>query len=95
MAKSKPHKISQEDFDSWRDNPITQAVFAHFSATGEKIKEEWVGFLLGPVPYETTEWQLRHADARAKLWMIAELGNLELSDIQEEEDDGDTGKRRA
>ena len=34
--------IAKEDFESWLENPVTEAVFASIKALGDGAKAEWV-----------------------------------------------------
>ncbi len=82
MAKPKP--ISEEDFSSWKDNTITQAVFAHLKETRGLIAERWLALLNGEVAADPKAMQLIQVELKAKLEFIEDLTTIELSDIQEE-----------
>lgn len=34
--------IDKDDFDAWRDNPVTQAVFSAHKKLAEQAKQAWV-----------------------------------------------------
>ena len=90
MAKKKP--ISEEDFSSWKDNRITQAVFAHLNEVKGQISERWIGLLNEEIAADPRLMQLVQVELKGKLEFIADMIGLELSDIQEEEDDGARGR---
>ena len=48
MAKA--NRISQEDFTSWKDNTITQAVFSHLQEVASQVDERWLSLPNGEVP---------------------------------------------
>lgn len=35
-------KITKEDFETWRDNPVTEEVFRAFDRLAERAKAEWL-----------------------------------------------------
>src|SRR3990167_8025624 len=86
MAKKK--LISEEDFSSWKDNTITQAVFAHLNDVKGQISERWIGLLNEEIAADPRLMQLVQVELKGKLEFIADMIGLELSDIQEEEDAG-------
>jgi hypothetical protein len=73
--------IEKEDFDAWRDNPITQAVMKRVSAIAEEAKQHWLAI----------SWEggsadpLILADLRAKATIANDLVNLKHEDIDDEE----------
>ncbi len=81
----KPKPISDEDFASWKDNVITQAVFAHFGEVRKIAHDRWAGLLSGEVPSDPRPMQLLQVELKAKLEFIEDMLSLELSDIQEED----------
>ncbi len=82
-------KIEKEDFDTWRDNPITQEVFRHVTAIAERAKEKWL----------SVSWAggnadpLMLADLRARAEIAGELASLEFEDIEDEERERHTSDR--
>ena len=78
--------ISAEDFQSWKDNVITQAVFKHFADTGLHIQNVWVTYLRD-VDVNERVLQLRQVELKAKIEEIEAMLSVELSDIQEEAED--------
>lgn len=83
---SKPHKITAEDFDAWKENAITRAVLAHLQEVADAARNRWLGYLEGEVPADPRFMQMLHVELKAKLEFIAQMQELELSDIQEEDD---------
>jgi len=81
---SKPKPISEEDFAAWRDNTITQCVFAHLTDMQKVIESRWVELLHGEIPADPRPMQLMQAELKAKLEFITDMLTIELSDIQEE-----------
>lgn len=84
MAK-KP--ISADDFQAWKDNVITQAVFAHFKEVEALAHAQWISLLQGEVPADPRPMQLTQVELKAKLEFIQDALSIELSDIQEEADE--------
>ena len=74
-------KIEPEDFDAWRDNPITQAFLRCLQSKGDEAKERWL----------TASWNdgnadpLLLADLRAVGRFVEDAVKIELKDIQDEE----------
>lgn len=74
--------ISKDDFDAWRANPITQAVFAWAQDHAAKAKERW----------DAASWEGGEADPvllselRTRAEVAQDFTDVELSDIQDEED---------
>ena len=79
-------KITSEDFDSWRDNAVTQAVFKHLERKELELHEFWRGVLTEGEAPDPNRFALLHAELRAKRTFIRDMLGLELSDIQEEPD---------
>lgn len=84
MKKKQP-KITEEDFSSWRDNAITEAVFAHLKAMEAEAEKRWLGYLRGETPLDPAALQILQAEIKAKLEFIEDILTLELEDIQENE----------
>lgn len=82
---SKPRRISGEDFQSWKDNVITQAFFQHLRDIEKMAHAQWIGLLSGEIPADPRLMQLTQVELKAKLEFIHDALNIELSDIQEEE----------
>jgi hypothetical protein len=73
-------KIEKEDFDAWRDNIVTQAVFAHVKALVEQAKEKWLH-----VSWEGgTADPLMLADLRARAEIASDLVALTFEDMKDE-----------
>jgi len=87
-------KITSEDFDSWRENPITQAVFKHLERTGEQAHAMWTGALDVEEAPDPQKLMLLRTELNAKLKFISDMLNIELSDIQEESNERASDGRR-
>lgn len=85
MAKSKP--ISEEDFSAWKDNAITQAVMLYLKGKEDEAHRYWVGYLTGDNNIDPVAVLVWRAELRAKLELMQDIRELELSDIQEAEED--------
>src|SRR3990167_5275754 len=83
MKKPKQAKITEEDFSAWRDNTITQAVFAHLKQMAGLAEKAWVGHLRAETPLDATALQLLQVEFKAKLEFIEDMLGIELGDIQE------------
>ena len=79
-------KIISEDFDSWRENPITQAVFRHLQNTAERAHDTWAQILSADATPDLEKVLLIRAELKGKLDFVSDMVNLELTDIQEEPD---------
>ena len=84
--KKKQAKITEEDFSAWRDNSITEAVFAHLKEMESACERRWVGYLRGGTPLEPAALQILQAEIKAKLEFIEDMLDLKLEDIQSDED---------
>lgn len=72
--------IDKEDFDAWRDNPITERVFATLDELAERAKQRWVEVSWGGGSADP----LLLADLRARAEVIRDLRNISYEDIDEE-----------
>ena len=78
-------RISEEDFDAWRHNPITLAVFAHLkemTAMGERL---WIAKLREEIDPDPRKLHVTQIELKAKLELLEDMVNIELGDIQEDE----------
>ena len=70
--------IEKDDFESWRDNPITQAVFEVMKRHGEEAKAKWL----------TASWEQGStdpallADLRARAEVCEDYRNITLEDLE-------------
>ena len=89
-AKPKsPHSITEEDFDAWKTNTITQTMIAHLGRMRARVHQFWVAQLA-----QTEERELMPADPiflaylkielRSKLEFIEDIEALSLEDIQDD-----------
>lgn len=67
-------KITTEEFNAWRANNITRAVFA---ALRQRADQEWIYLAEGSRPVSETEL----VQARAKYEVLSHLEELEHDDI--------------
>lgn len=82
----KPKPISLEDFQSWKDNVITQAFFRHLKEIEQLAHQQWISLLTAEIPADPRPMQLTQVELKAKLEFIQDALAIELSDIQEEEE---------
>ncbi len=80
----KKPKITAEDFDSWRDNAITQSVMAEFGGMLDDINDFWVAQLNAATPSDPLLLAFLQVELRAKRELINDLINIQLGDIEEE-----------
>lgn len=72
--------IEPEDFDAWRDNAITQALFAKLRAKAEEAKAKWL----------SDSWnggkcdELMLADLRARAETWTDLCEMTLEELEAE-----------
>lgn len=78
--------ITDEDFEGWRANPITEAVFAHLKAMQQSIHHTWAGALGGDIPSDPMPTHLLRIELTAKLEFIEDMLRIELRDIQEQDE---------
>jgi hypothetical protein len=91
---SKPKPITLEDFAAWKDNAITQAFFAHLKAVEAHAHAQWIALLGGEIPADPRPMQLTQVELKAKLEFIQDALAIELSDIQEEEENASQIEQR-
>jgi uncharacterized phage-associated protein len=72
-------KIEKDDFEAWRDSPITQAVFAAFDKLGESAKAKWLAMSWG----EGNPDPLQLADLRARAEVVEDFRKVTLADLEE------------
>lgn len=75
------NKISQEDFEQWRDNPVTLWVFGLLQDIGEKAKHEWLSASWGSGRVDP----VLLADLKARADTIKQLTEAEYGDLTENE----------
>jgi uncharacterized phage-associated protein len=72
-------KITKEDFESWRDNPVTEEVFRAFDWLGEKAKQQWLAM----------SWDKGNcdpvllADLRARAQVVEDFRKIEFTSLEE------------
>lgn len=74
-------KISQEDFEQWRDNPVTLWVFGLLQDISEKAKQEWLSASWGSGRVDP----VLLADLKARADTIKQLTEAEYGDLTENE----------
>lgn len=81
--------ISQDQFHTWLDNPVTQAVRNLFSQDREEVKEQWAqGAFLRETEFQTAVEQAR---IFGRLEALHQFLSLEHTQLGSEQDD-DSGK---
>lgn len=83
-----PSTIDPDDFESWRDNAITQAFFKHLERTKAAAHVAWVGMLSNEVPHDPKVIQLIQVELKAKLQFIDDVLGIELADLEESNETG-------
>jgi phosphoribosyl-ATP pyrophosphohydrolase len=71
-------KITKEDFDSWRDNLVTEEVFRALSKLAETAKEVWLANSWG----QGINDPLLLADLRARAEVVRDLIALDFDDLE-------------
>jgi 3-deoxy-D-arabino-heptulosonate 7-phosphate (DAHP) synthase len=79
-------KITREDFEAWRDNPITQFVMGHLKEKAQECEDVWKGLLSAP-SFNGESLMVRQADLRARREALAQVAELELTDMIEEDEE--------
>jgi hypothetical protein len=72
--------LTKEDYDSWRDNPVTQAVHEALRRKAEAAKAAWVDASWGSG--EVSEVLL--ADLRATANICNDIRGLRFEELEEE-----------
>lgn len=78
-------KIEKEDFEQWRDNPVTEQVFARLRQLAERAKEEWLAASWGKGILDP---QLL-ADLRARAEVANDFCELTYEEVTEDEPERD------
>lgn len=69
--------IEREDFDLWRDHPVTVHVFKELRKVADKAKEKWIA-----LSWEAGETDpVLLADLRAKAEIVNDLIEVSYEDI--------------
>lgn len=77
--------IDQEDFELWRDNPITLAVVKRLDAVASECQARWSAMLTTPSA-DARALELLRAELAAKIEFVTEFRGLSLEDIQDEQE---------
>ena len=85
MSRKPP--ITQEDWDAWRGNAVTERVMQHVSELGEVIEECWTAQLHSQTSLDPLMLTLLQVELKAKREIVESLKALELEDIEEESTD--------
>ena len=72
-------RIAKEQFDAWKENPVTEEVFRALQAMAETSKEEWVAASWGQGIADLN--MLRELRARADA--AQDMIDIEYSDLEE------------
>ena len=84
-SKSKPNSptsISEEDFDSWKTNTITQTFLKHLATIRERAQQMWIGELAATAPADPIFLAYLKIELKSKLEFIEDIEALSLEDIQ-------------
>jgi hypothetical protein len=82
-------RITEEDFDAWKHNPITEAMLAHLRRARERARQFWIDQLQQTdgreaIPADPVYLAYLRIELRSKLEFIADIEALSLEDIQED-----------
>ena len=78
-------KLSEEDFDAWRDNPVTQLVMAHLKQTQDNAFSMWGEILRQPKVPPADELALLAVEFRSKAQIIADMLSLSYDDLMDDD----------
>lgn len=78
-------RISEEDFDAWKHNPITLAVFAHLKEMASLGERMWLSKLREEIDADPRKVHVTQIELKAKLELIEDMVNIEIGDIQDDE----------
>ncbi len=70
--------ITADDFDAWRDNPITQAVFKAHLKLAEANKATWLALSWGNGEVDP----IRLADLKARAEMCQDMTEITLDELE-------------
>lgn len=71
--------ITKEDFDAWRDSPVTEAVFKAFDILGERAKAQWVA-----ASWEKGQCDpVLRADLKARAEAVEDFRSMKFEDLEE------------
>lgn len=76
-------KITKEDFESWRDNIVTEEVFRAFDRLGERAKQTWLAASWGKGNCDP----VLLADLRARAEVVEDFRKLSYETLEEALDD--------
>jgi hypothetical protein len=77
-------KITKEDFDAWKGNPVTEAVFKALEAVAEEAKQKWVEASWGGG--QSDPLVLREMKGRAEVALG--LVSMDFDFLEETQDEG-------
>ena len=81
-------RISEEDFDAWLHNPITERVFLHLKSMMGHGERMWLSKLRSEIDPDPRKLHVEQIELKAKLEFIEDMVNLKLEDIQDDEQQG-------
>lgn len=70
--------IDKDDFDAWRDNPVTQAVFKAHLKLAERNKAQWLSASWGAGQVDP----ISLADLRARAQMCQDMTEITLDELE-------------
>ena len=78
-------KISQDDVDAWKANPVTEAFFRRIDVITGELHIAWEAALVQPIGL--TELQMLRIEIKSKLDLIDELAEVTAEDINDSDED--------
>ena len=81
-------RISDEDFDAWLHNPITERVSLHLKAVMNQGERGWLAKLRSEIDPDPRKLHVEQIELKAKLEFIEDMLTLKLEDIQDDEQQG-------
>jgi hypothetical protein len=81
-------RFTEEDFDAWRENAITRAVFSHLQDMKSQGERLWTDKLKSEIDPDPRRIHVEQIELKAKLEFIEDMLGIELGDIQEDEQQG-------
>ena len=74
--------MTQDEFDQWKGNPITEAFFSRIENARKTIEEEWRSQLFREL--DDTQVFNKRIELRERLVVLKEIADITLEDISED-----------
>lgn len=74
-------KISQDDFDAWQGNPVTEAFFRRIGDMREELVAAWEDALGQSM--RADELQMLRVEIKSKRELLSELDDITVEDIND------------